>query len=124
LNSRWIFDVARKTCTRPRSPAAFTAAPAASISFGIHRASPAIIGPSISSEIRLTASKSPSLMIGKPASMTSTPSRASCRATSIFSRKFIDAPGHCSPSRSVVSKMITLSDIRLLLVVETGWESG
>jgi len=61
--------------------------------------------------MRCTASKSPSLLTGKPASMTSTLSRASWRASSIFSRKFIEAPGHYSPSRSVVSKMMILSDI-------------
>ena len=44
---------------------------------------------------------------GKPASMTSTPRRASARATSSFSAEVIVAPGDCSPSRSVVSKMRT-----------------
>jgi hypothetical protein len=61
--------------------------------------------------MRCTASKSPSLLTGKPASTTSTLSRTSWRASSIFSRKFIEAPGHCSPSRSVVSKMMILSEI-------------
>ena len=36
---------------------------------------------------------------GKPASMTSTPRRASARATSSFSAEVIVAPGDCSPSR-------------------------
>jgi hypothetical protein len=42
----------------------------------------------------------------KPASMTSTHSRSSCRAMRVFSSFVIDAPGLCSPSRNVVSKMI------------------
>ena len=43
---------------------------------------------------------------GKPASMTSTRMRSSCRAMRIFSSFVIDAPGLCSPSRIVVSNMI------------------
>ena len=53
-----------------------------------------------------TASKSPIDAIGKPASMTSTPIVSSRSATSSLSSKVMVAPGHCSPSRSVVSKMI------------------
>jgi hypothetical protein len=45
--------------------------------------------------------------MGKPASMTSTPRAASARAISIFSPRFMLHPGLCSPSRRVVSKMIT-----------------
>ncbi|MEY9107795.1 hypothetical protein ABH999_003991 [Bradyrhizobium yuanmingense] len=59
--------------------------------------------------ISLTAWKSPSEVIGKPASMTSTPISSSSSATSSFSSKVMVAPGHCSPSRSVVSKMMTRS---------------
>ena len=55
------------------------------------------------------ASKSSSEEMGKPASMTSTWRRASCRAISSFSIVFIENPGACSPSRSVVSKMMTRS---------------
>src|SRR5688572_109755 len=55
------------------------------------------------------ASKSSSDEMGKPASMTSTFSRASWRAISSFSMVFIEKPGACSPSRNVVSKMITRS---------------
>src|SRR5487761_1798311 len=44
--------------------------------------------------------------MGKPASMTSTPSAASAWAISIFSLMFMLAPGDCSPSRSVVSKIV------------------
>ena len=57
------------------------------------------------------ASKSSSEEMGKPASMTSTLRRASWRAISSFSMVFIEKPGACSPSRSVVSKMITRSMI-------------
>ena len=44
---------------------------------------------------------------GEPASMTSTPSVSSCRASCSFSSMRIENPGACSPSRSVVSKMIS-----------------
>ena len=72
------------------------------------RARPAMTGPSTVREIACTASKSPGEVIGKPASITSTPSRASCWAISSFSCVFSEMPGDCSPSRSVVSKISTL----------------
>ena len=71
------------------------------------RARPQITGPSTSREISCTASKSPGEVIGKPASITSTPSRASCWAISTFSAVFSEMPGDCSPSLRVVSKMWT-----------------
>ena len=71
------------------------------------RARPQITGPSTLREISCTASKSPGEVIGKPASITSTPRRASCWAISTFSAVFSEIPGDCSPSRSVVSKMWT-----------------
>ncbi len=55
--------------------------------------------------ISRTASKSPGEAMGKPASMMSTLRSTSAWAISIFSAKFMLAPGDCSPSRSVVSKM-------------------
>ena len=64
-------------------------------------------GPATSRAIACTASKSPGEVIGKPASMTSTPSRASWWAISSFSCVFSEMPGDCSPSRSVVSKIST-----------------
>ena len=64
-------------------------------------------GPWTSRAIACTASKSPGEAIGKPASITSTPSRASWCAISSFSVAFSEMPGDCSPSRSVVSKMMT-----------------
>ena len=39
--------------------------------------------------------------------MMSTPSRASCCAISSFCSEVSEKPGDCSPSRSVVSKIIT-----------------
>ena len=47
--------------------------------------------------------------MGKPASMMSTPMASRQSATSSFSSKVMVAPGHCSPSRSVVSKIRTQS---------------
>ena len=80
---------------------------AASMSGFWARARPQIVGPWTSRAIFSTASKSPGEAIGKPASITSTPSRASCCAISIFSAAFSEMPGDCSPSRRVVSKMWT-----------------
>jgi len=71
------------------------------------RARPQMIGPSTSRAIASTASKSPGEVIGKPASMMSTPSRASWWAISTFSWRFSEMPGYCSPSRNVVSNMRT-----------------
>src|SRR5437763_9364979 len=70
-----------------------------------------------------TASKSPSLAIGKPASRMSTPSSTSLRAIRSFSGTVMLQPGDCSPSRKVVSKMYT----RSLIVFEpigTLWRVG
>jgi hypothetical protein len=66
------------------------------------------IGP-ISLAIRETASKSPGEAMGKPASHTSTPMFESCKAIFNFSSVVRVAPGDCSPSRRVVSKMIRRS---------------
>ena len=59
--------------------------------------------------ISLTARKSPSEAIAKPASITSTPICSSSSAIFSFSATVIEAPGDCSPSRSVVSKMMMRS---------------
>ena len=56
-----------------------------------------------------TASKSPSLAAGKPASITSTRMRSSCLPMRTLSSRVIEAPGLCSPSRMVVSNMIKWS---------------
>ncbi len=71
--------------------------------------------------ISRTASKSPLEAIGKPASITSTPISSRILASSSFSSNDIEAPGDCSPSRMVVSKMMT----RFLSVSDTDavvWE--
>ncbi len=81
------------------------ASPARRTSFSVQRAKPATVEVVISAAMADTASKSPWLVMGNPASMMSTPSCSSARAISSFSFRFSDAPGDCSPSRSVVSKM-------------------
>src|SRR5882757_10601628 len=57
---------------------------------------------------------------GNPASMTSTPSRASARAISSFSGAVMVAPGDCSPSRRVVSKIRTWLDMLISLAGTDG----
>src|SRR5207244_4489803 len=80
------------------------------------RASPAIATPRVRRAISLTAMRSPGEVAGKPASMMSTFSRTSCSATCIFSSMVIVAPGDCSPSRNVVSKiLITAGSVMILL---------
>ena len=104
-------EVAKNVWMRPLAAGA-TALAAASISALVALASPQIVGPlgvPTSAAMRCTASKSPGLANGNPASIISTLSRASCFATASFSATFIVAPGDCSPSRSVVSKIRTLS---------------
>ncbi|MDT4885100.1 hypothetical protein FQZ97_1213080 [compost metagenome] len=56
-----------------------------------------------------TQSKSPLELAAKPASITSTFRRSSWRAMRSFSSLVMEAPGDCSPSRKVVSKMMSLS---------------
>src|SRR5690606_5676456 len=68
----------------------------------------------IASAIARTASKSPLDDAANPASITSTRSFSSCRAMRSFSSFVMDAPGLCSPSRKVVSKMISLSAMAAL----------
>jgi hypothetical protein len=106
LNSLCILLVARNTWTRG-CLAAFTASAARSMSLATQRARPQTAGRRTSREMARTASKSSCDVIGKPASMTSTPRSSSARATSSFSVRFMLAPGDCSPSRRVVSKTMT-----------------
>ena len=80
---------------------------AASMSALWVRARPQITGPCTWRAIASTASKSPGEVIGKPASITSTPSRPSWVAISTFSWVLSEMPGDCSPSRRVVSKIST-----------------
>src|ERR1700674_1599876 len=96
-----------------------------SMSFGEARERPQMTAFFERLAISLPAAKTPSEAIGKPASIMSTPMVSSSSATSSFSSWVMVAPGHCSPSRSVVSKMTTrsLSDwvwlaIGLFLLVE------
>ena len=66
------------------------------------------------SAMSLTASKSPWLDTAKPASMTSTFIFSSNLAILNFSSLVIEAPGLCSPSRSVVSNITNLSLIPMV----------
>ncbi len=102
----WMSLVEMKVWMRGRSES-FTAFQAASMSCTFVRARPAITGPWTERAICCTDSKSPGEVIGKPASMMSTPSRASWWAISTFSATLSEMPGDCSPSLSVVSKILT-----------------
>ena len=104
LNSRWIELVARKTWILGCA-AALSASQARSMSSSLHRASPQTVAAVTTLAMSLTLAKSPGEAIGNPASITSTPSCTSAWAISSFSVRFMLAPGDCSPSRSVVSKM-------------------
>ncbi len=104
----WMSLVEMKVWMRGRSES-LTAFQAASTSWALARARPQITGPWTSRAIACTASKSPGEEIGKPASMMSTPRRASWCAISSFSPLFSEIPGDCSPSRRVVSKILTRS---------------
>ena len=92
-----------------RPGASRRAAQARSMSSALQRARPQMTGPWTWRAMAWTASKSPGEAMGKPASITSTPSSVRAWATSSFSARFMLAPGDCSPSRSVVSKMIRRS---------------
>ena len=104
----WMSLVEMNVWMRGRSES-LTAFQAASTSCAFARASPQMTGPCTSRAMACTASKSPGEEIGKPASITSTPSRASWCAISSFSCLFSEIPGDCSPSRRVVSKIFTRS---------------
>ena len=86
-----------------------TASQARSISLMLARERPQITAFCDWRAISETASKSPSEAIGKPASMISTPIVSSSWAISSFSSMVMEAPGDCSPSRRVVSKIFTRS---------------
>jgi hypothetical protein len=95
-----------------------TASQARTMSCSWMRARPVILGPLTSEAMRLTDSKSPSEVIGNPASITSTFRRASWRAISTFSSTDKEMPGDCSPSRRVVSKISTRRMCLVLLRLE------
>ncbi len=102
----WMADVAMNTWMRGFS-AWRTASQARSTSLNPVRERPVITGPWTDLAMASTASKSPWLAIGNPASMMSTPRRASWSAISSFSPTSREIPGDCSPSRRVVSKIST-----------------
>src|SRR5712675_241675 len=102
--------VARNTWMRCWG-AARNALAARSMSSRLQRASPQMIEPCTSRATALTDSQSPREAAGNPASITSTPSSASERATRSFSGWVMLQPGDCSPSRSVVSKISTRSGL-------------
>jgi hypothetical protein len=77
------------------------------MSAAAQRASPAMMGRRTRVAITRTASASASEAMGNPASMTSTPSASSWRASLSFSSTRMEKPGACSPSRRVVSKTRT-----------------
>ena len=104
----WTGEVEMKVWMRPRR-AGLIASPARSMSFWPARASPHTTAFLARRAISWTAAKSPSEATGKPASMMSTPMASSSSATSSFSSWVMVAPGDCSPSRKVVSKMTTRS---------------
>src|SRR5579859_3606278 len=97
-------EVARNTWITGFS-ASLTASQAASMSLTAARASPATATPFTWRAISLTAARSPGDAAGKPASMMSTLRRTSFSATWSFSSVVMVAPGDCSPSRRVVSKI-------------------
>src|SRR2546426_726610 len=74
--------------------------------------------------IRRTPSCSPFEVIGKPASMTSTPSLSSACAIWSFSSGMSETPGVCSPSRSVVSKTLTVLRFAILFRSTLGDRGG
>src|SRR5205823_96840 len=119
----WIGDVAMNVWIRCDF-AGLTASPQRTTSFSFARASPHTVLSLIALAISCTASQSPLDDAGKPASITSTRSRSSWRAMRIFSSLVIDAPGLCSPSRSVVSKMIKWSPMFVSSRVETSDPAG
>src|SRR3979411_828059 len=101
-------EVDRKVWMRLRL-AGLIASAQRSMSLKAARESPQITAFLARLAISCTAAKSPSEAIGKPASMMSPPISSSSSAISSFSSWVMVAPGHCSPSRNVVSKMTTRS---------------
>ena len=96
-----------KVCIRPFF-ACWIASPALRISFSTARANEQTVDSLIFFATALIELKSPGLAAAKPASITSTPSFSSCLAMRNFSSCVIEAPGLCSPSLKVVSKMMSL----------------
>jgi len=110
----WMGEVEMNTWMRARSAAARASA-ARSMSSATVRARLAMTGPATSAAILDTAVKSPGEEAANPASITSTFSLASWVAIATLSSGERAMPGACSPSRRVVSKMISRSSAWLLL---------
>ena len=118
-------EVAMKVWMRLRGAGA-SASAARSMSRSLARESEQTVESLMMAAMDRMASKSPCDDAAKPASMMSTLSRSSWRAMRIFSSLVIDAPGDCSPSRKVVSKMISFSALAAMaaLLVMTDRISG
>src|SRR3954470_7147064 len=108
-----------KTWMRLRGAAA-SALDEASTSARLARDSEQMIGPSTSWAMVAIERASVSDEAAKPASITSTFSAASARAMRNLASGSIEKPGACSPSRKVVSKMITWS-VMLHLAKQDEW---
>ncbi len=102
----WMGLVAMKVWMRPEL-APRIASPARFTSLSLARASEHTVESRTVAATARIASKSPGLEAAKPASITSTRRRSSCLAMRTFSSLVMAAPGLCSPSRMVVSKMMT-----------------
>ena len=87
------------------------------ISYSFERANEQIVASLTAAATALMASKSPGELAANPASMTSTCNRSSCLAIRTFSSLLMEAPGDCSPSLKVVSKMISLSIAIFFLLI-------
>ena len=111
--SIWIGDVAIKVCILGNF-ASFNDSAAVEISLSKALARAQILEPVTTLDISCTDLKSPELAIGKPASIISTFNSSNARAIFIFSSTSIDAPGLCSPSLRVVSKIISFLSFILL----------
>src|SRR5471032_3226276 len=107
-------DVAMKVWMRLRSAGARASA-ARAMSRSLARESEQMVDSRTAAAMALIDSKSPCEAAAKPASMTSTRSCSSCLAMRTFSSLVIEAPGDCSPSRSVVSKMMRRLDELLMM---------
>ncbi len=101
---------ARNTWMRARS-ANCSARAAISMSSVFARASDAMRGLRMACVIVAMAAKSPSEAMAKPASMMSTPRSSRAWAMVSFSCVVMLQPGDCSPSRRVVSKKTTGSQL-------------
>jgi len=106
--SRWTSDVGMKTWTISTSQSMHASTSALS-----DRARPQISAFSPRPLMAVTISRSESEDAGKPASMVCTPMSERCSAIPSFSSRVNEMPGVCSPSRSVVSKTVTLLFARL-----------